>query len=465
MKKRKQTIKDIFPNTSHGHSPSPLLPAHTESYYTLLFKMADRELTKEKSKSLIQDKRTLLVCLDLPHRIPAAADSLEELQYLTQTAGACVVGVTSQRRSKPHAATCLGKGKIEEIKDQISELSADVVVFDNDLTPAQIRNLEEILETPVMDRTDMILEIFSIHARSQQAKLQVELARLEYSLPRLKRMWTHLSRIEKGIRAGAGEKQLEIDRRLARDRIARLKRLLKETEKQRKVAAKARKNMLSICLVGYTNAGKTTLLNRLTQAEEPARDELFVTLDTRTRRWKVNRSLQVLLSDTVGFINHLPHHLVDSFYSTLEAVREADLLLHVVDAASSDREMQIQTVKRTLEEIGCGDIPSLVVFNQIDRISDPADRAILKTGHTRFIGISALTGAGMEDLIQEIIQEITSQQSVLNVCASYANGKLIAFLNAHGQILTSTRQEDGLDMQVRVPVRLVKKIKEMERLP
>ena len=293
-----------------------------------------------------REERAILVGVILPKSDVTADDPLDELQGLAKTSGLKVVGTLLQKRQQIDIATYIGSGKVEELKALALAQEADVVVFDNDLGPAQTRNLEQQLDVKVVDRTEVILDIFATHARTHEAHLQVELAQLEYAMPRLKRMWTHLSRYKGGIGfRGPGEKQLEEDRRLVAHRIQELKaKLLKiQARKEREVAS--RDEVPTVSLVGYTNAGKSTLMNALTEAGVLVEDKLFATLDTRTRRWRFKGGGHALLSDTVGFIRDLPHALVASFKATLEEARQADLLLHIVDASSREAESQIKAVK------------------------------------------------------------------------------------------------------------------------
>src|SRR3954454_12459425 len=280
-------------------------------------------------------------------------DNLEELAGLVETAGAEVVGRLTQKRATPDQTTYLGKGKVEQLELMIRATDADAVVFDNNLAAAQVRNLERELKVKVLDRTEVILDIFSTRARTHEARLAVELAQLEYSLPRLKRMWTHLSRIKAGVgMRGPGEKQLETDRRLVEKRISDLREELNRVQRRKEREVAARSDRMTVSLVGYTNAGKSTLLNKLTGADVLAEDKLFATLDTRTRRWQLPGWGPVLLSDTVGFIRDLPHHLIASFKATLEEARQANLLLHLADARSSTAYDQIAAVYKVLEELG-----------------------------------------------------------------------------------------------------------------
>ena len=292
-------------------------------------------MLERKRSQQVDQEVAVLVRVILPDGQTTFSDPLEELQGLAETAGAVVVGGMTQRREKPCITTYLGKGKVEELQTLVEFHAADFVIFDNDLSPAQSRNLEKALKVKVLDRTELILDIFATHARTYESRLAVELAQLEYALPRLKRMWTHLSRLKMGVgMRGPGEKQLETDRRLVEKRIHDLKSDLKKIEKRKERQVSSRKDFMKVSLVGYTNAGKSTLMNALTDAGVLAEDKLFATLDTRTRRWRLPSWGPVLLSDTVGFIRDLPHRLIASFKATLEEARQADLLLHVADASN-----------------------------------------------------------------------------------------------------------------------------------
>jgi GTPase len=292
---------------------------------------------------------------------------LDELAFLAETAGATTVKRFWQKMAKPDSKTFLGSGKINEIRDFVKAENIDVVIFDDELSGSQIRNIEKVIGVPILDRTDLILEIFASRARTAHAKTQVELARYQYILPRLGGMWTHLERQRggTGTRGGAGEKEIETDRRIVRDKINLLKKKLKEIDKQMSTQRKARGEMVKVALVGYTNVGKSTLMNLLSKSTVFAENKLFATLDTTVRK-VVYENIPFLLSDTVGFIRKLPHDLVESFKSTLDEVREADLLIHVVDISHPNFEDQINVVNETLKEIGASDKPTLMVFNKID---------------------------------------------------------------------------------------------------
>jgi GTP-binding protein HflX len=326
-------------------------------------------------------------------------DCLTELRLLAETAGAQVRGEVLQRRGPVRASTFLSKGKIDEVRTLSGEEQATLLLLDDDLSPAQSRNLGEQLNMKVVDRSGLILDIFSRRARTREARLQVELAQLEYLLPRLTRMWEHLSRLGGGIGTrGPGETQLEVDRRRVRERIAKLKRELDHVVQERRVQRRGRRDCFKASLVGYTNAGKSTLFNALTRASVYVEDQLFATLDPTTRVFSVNRDTRALLTDTVGFIRKLPPHLVASFRATLEEVAEADLLLHVVDATEPDIDAHIQAVETVLESIGAMGIPRLSVFNKIDGVSDEVSALGLRARYPGAVFVSALTREGLPEL-------------------------------------------------------------------
>ncbi|MBI3722905.1 GTPase HflX [bacterium] len=376
---------------------------------------------------------------------------LDELHALADTARVNVVGEVVQKREKPDPATYVGKGTVARLKQVVTESGADTVISDNDLSPGQSRNLEKALEKKVIDRTELILDIFAQNARTPQAKLQVELAQLEYSLPRLRRMWSHLGGV--GFR-GPGEKQLETDKRLIRDQIHALKRELKEirARKEREVATR---DAFSVAIVGYTNAGKSTLMNALTGAGVYVADQLFATLDTRTRPWKVAPRRHVLVSDTVGFISNLPHRLVESFHATLEEVLTADLLLHVVDASNPDPLLQAEAVRTVLEQIGATGKPELTVLNKIDRIEDRALLAFLERRLPRTIPISARTGEGIERLASEVATLAIRHEGLYEVQIDVREGAAIAALEALAEPSERSIEKETLRLVLRTRKRSV----------
>ncbi len=390
-----------------------------------------------------------------------AEDPLDELRGLAQTAGTTVVAGLTQRRGLPDTTTYLGKGKVDELKQLIDAHEADVVIFDNDLTPAQTRNLEKALEVKVLDRTELILDIFASNARTHEARLAVELAQLEYSLPRLKRMWTHLSRLKMGVgMRGPGEKQLEEDRRLVEKRIHDLRTDLRaiEARKERQVAA--RHDHMTVSLVGYTNAGKSTLMNALTDAHVLVQDKLFATLDTRTRRWQLPHWGPVLLSDTVGFIRDLPHRLITSFKATLEESRRADLLLHVADASNPAVWDQIAAVASVLHEIGIEEKDTLLVLNKIDRVAEASQLQGLENRYPNAIPVSARRGWGFDTLAVRVSDALSRSFCDVDVQTGVDNGKLMAYLAAHGEVLSKQFDDRHATLHCRIPAKFLGRINE-----
>ncbi|MEM9826720.1 MAG: GTPase HflX [Planctomycetota bacterium] len=395
-------------------------------------------------------ERSVLARLILPGQ-GIQTDPLEELYGLAKTAGTEVVAELTQRLSQPNHSTYLGKGKVDELRSLVASHDADVVIFDNDLSPAQVRNLEKAVKVKVLDRTELILDIFAAGARTHESRLAVELAQLEYNLPRLKRMWTHLSRQAMGVgMRGPGEKQLEVDRRLAQKRMNDLRQELTKVERRRELQVTSRSEAPTVSLVGYTNAGKSTLMNALTQAGVYAKDELFATLETRTRRWAVPDWGTVLLSDTVGFIRDLPHSLVASFKSTLEETRQADLLLHVADASHSDVFGQIAAVYEVLQEMGIEEKGTLLVLNKIDAIANPATLNRVLDRYPNAVPISAKSDKGLSCLAEAVGEALGREFLDLEVTVDPSDGALLAFLQANGEV----RKQDFGAKRVIVHVRL-----------
>lgn len=396
-------------------------------------------------------ERSILARLILPEQT-VEDDPLCELRGLATTAGTEVMDGVVQRRDTPDKSTFFGKGKVDELRVLVEQHDADVVAVDNDLTPAQVRNLEKAIHTKVIDRTELILDIFAAGARTYEARLAVELAQLEYSLPRLKRMWTHLSRQSMGVgMRGPGEKQLEVDRRLALKRIHDLKASLAKVERRRERQVSARRDTASVSLVGYTNAGKSTLMNALTNAGVEAADKLFATLDTRTRRWHLSGWGPILLSDTVGFIRDLPHSLVASFKATLEEARQADLLLHVADAANPAVFEQISAVYKVLEEIGIEAKDTLLVLNQIDRVASPEALERVLQRYPNALAVSAKTGQGLPQLAEAVGEALSREFLDLEVDVDPSDGRLLAHLAKHGEVLSRTVDEQCITVHVRIP--------------
>ncbi|HZZ70813.1 MAG TPA: GTPase HflX [Pirellulales bacterium] len=410
----------------------------------------------------VVSERAILVGVLLGAR-PEHEHPLDELDGLASTAGAAVVGRLTQRRETPDMTTYLGKGKVEELKQLADSEGADVVLFDNDLSPAQTRNLEQTLNVKVLDRSELILDIFANRAQTYEARLAVELAQLQYSLPRLKRMWTHLSRLKMGIgMRGPGEKQLEVDRRLVEKRIHDLQTELKNVQRRKERQVAARGETRTVSLVGYTNAGKSTLMNGLTQAGVLTENKLFATLDTRTRKWQLPGWGPVLLSDTVGFIRDLPHHLIASFKATLEEARQADLLLHVADASNPAVYEQIKSVYAVLEELDIEAKDTLLVLNKMDAVKEPGELDQLQHHYPHALAISARSGGGLSQLTSAVSQALTRDFLDVDVETGVENGRLLAYLAAHGEVLSKRFSDERVVVHCRIPRHYLAKLHEKD---
>lgn len=385
----------------------------------------------------------------------ALRESLDELAELAQTAGGEVVGEGTQKVEAAHPATYIGKGKADEFAKYCKEHDVDTVIFDDELTPAQTRNLEKIFEVKILDRTALILDIFSQRARTREGKLQIELAQLQHLLPRLTRFWGHLSRQKGGIgmRGGEGESQLEADRRKVNERIDRITRDLDAVRQQRETqrAGRLRNQWPLASIVGYTNAGKSTLLNRLTGAGVLAKDILFATLDPTTRRLRLPTNQNILLTDTVGFIKKLPHGLVESFKATLEEVVQADLLLHVVDISHPQADEQIAAVNSVLNELGAGAKPTMMVFNKVDQLNGIGTLARLHELYPNSVAISARTGKGIEALLGEISSQIRPERELVELKIPHEEAALIARLHKVGQVLERKYLTKVAKFKARIP--------------
>ncbi len=402
-------------------------------------------------------ERALLVGVERPGVTWPLASSLEELRRLAETAGVEVIAQTSQRLEKPNPRTFVGSGKAEEIAEICLADAIDVVIFDDELTPSQQSNLEKAVgrDVKVIDRTALILDIFGLHATTKEGRLQVRLAQNEYLYPRLRGMWAHLAsnRMGGGVgsRFGEGESQLEVDRRIVRDRITSIRRQLKDLERNRAVQRKRRQEsgVFRVALAGYTNAGKSSLLNQLTDAEVLSYDKLFATLDSKSKKLALPDGREVTLTDTVGFIQKLPTKLVESFKSTLDEISEASLILLVVDAADVDNERQMRTVANVLGQIGAGDIRRVLVFNKIDLLDHDA-RTALRLRYPDALFISAKTGDGLDELLETIQQAAADTGYVFQVLIPYSRGDITDIAHRKCHIISEEHTAEGTRMKVQV---------------
>lgn len=387
-------------------------------------------------------------------------ESMKELAELVDTAGAIVLDSIIQSRERIHPGTYLGKGKIEEVRERIERLDATGVVCDDELTPAQLRNLENLLDTKVMDRTMVILDIFAKRATTSEGKIQVELAQLKFSAARLIGLRSSLSRLGGGIGTrGPGEKKLEMDRRLIHERISQLKSELKKVESHRELIRKSRDENLAfnVAIVGYTNAGKSTLLNKLTDANILAEDKLFATLDPTTRKLKLGSGQEILVTDTVGFIRKLPHHLIEAFKSTLEEAKYANLLVHMVDASNEEASSQMLVVYDTLRSLDVVDKDIITVFNKIDMIKEGEE--LPRDFHAdKILKMSAKTGEGIEDLKKTIENILQNQRVYLEHIFSYKDAGKIALIRKFGEIKSEEYIDDGISIKAYIPAEIFGKV-------
>lgn len=386
-------------------------------------------------------ERVILMGLS-PRPLHPDEEPLEELAALTEAAGGVPVGVCVQRAEAPHPRTYLGTGKVQELGEQARRQRANLLVADDDLTPAQVRSIEEATRVRTIDRSELILAIFAQRARSREARDQVELAQLEYLMPRLKGMWTHLERVQGGIgMRGPGEKQIEIDRRLLDRKVQALRARARQIQDRRDREVASRGREFSVALVGYTNVGKSSLMNRLTGADVVANDRLFETLSTRTSRLPLPHGGSVVVSDTVGFIRKLPHHLVASFRATLAEAQAADLLLHVVDASAPDPEGQMAASEEVLRSLGCDPARTLIVANKTDQAPPGAVGSLSAPGRA-VVAVSARTGAGIPDLVARIEEAVEARRRTLTLVCGVGEGALLAALRRRGRVLSETLKDD-----------------------
>lgn len=403
--------------------------------------------TEEKKEKFI------LVAVSISNE-KECGNSLDELEELVHTAGAESVGRLIQNRERIHAVTYLGKGKLEELKEMLLCTEADGVICDDELSPAQLRNLEKVLETKIVDRTMLILDIFAKRANTGEGKIQVELAQLKYAAVRLVGLRSSLSRLGGGIGTrGPGEKKIELDRRLIHNRISVLKEELREVQKQRDIRRKSRKDNFVIAIVGYTNAGKSTFLNKLTGADVLAEDKLFATLDPTTRKLKLPSGNEVLLTDTVGFIRKLPHHLIEAFKSTLEEAKYADLIVHMIDASNPEADTQMLIVYNTLRELGIEDKEIVSLYNKIDIM--PEDTILPRDFHAEHsLKISAKTGEGTDKFMQLIDKILRDSRIYIEKLIPYKDSAKLALIRKYGELDLEDYREEGIYIKAMVPTNI-----------
>ncbi len=398
-------------------------------------------------------QKAILIGIEFSNNRSTPIDSaLEELKSLAETARYDPVSTVSQKLSAINPNTFIGKGKVEEVTQIIQHFSADIVIFDDNLSPAQNRNLENVFKCRVIDRSWLILEIFCNHARTREAKTQVELASLKYALPRLTKMWGHLSRQRGGIgMKDAGETQIQLDRRMIRDQITKLDHKLIYIDREKKTQRKSRRGVYKVALIGYTNAGKSTLMNQLTGADTLVANKLFATLDPTIRKVKKNFPYPVILSDTVGLIDKLPHDLIASFKSTLDEVRDADLLLRMVDISDSNANRKIETTNKVINELGVEDTDSLLVFNKIDKIGDPEILKAHVQRNTEAICVSSKDGSGLDILRNAIIKCYESKLTLYRVNIDYEHARVIPQIRKHVVITNADYEAKFIRLHLRMP--------------
>jgi GTPase len=412
------------------------------------------ETFKSKSKDTkVLKLKAILIGIEFVSTGSSSLDNnLKELNGLAETAHYNVISIVSQKLTRINPKSFIGKGKVEEVSQLIRQFSADIIIFDENLSPAQNKNLENIFKCRVIDRSWLILEIFGNHARTRESKAQVELASLKYALPRLTKMWGHLSRQRGGIgMKDVGETQIQLDRRLIRNRITKLDRKLKQIDIEKKTQRKNRRDIYKVALVGYTNAGKSTLMNQLTGADTLVENKLFATLDSTIRKIKKNFPHPVVLSDTVGLIDKLPHDLIASFKSTLDEVRDANLLIRMVDISDPNAKRQIQTTNKVINDLGVENTDSLLVFNKVDKINDPEILELELRRHPKAIIISSKNGTGLDLLRKAIISSYESKLSPHQITLKYEQAKLIPQIRKYGVIVKSDYEDIFISLDLRLP--------------
>ena len=430
--------------------------------------MGNDDFEEKKTRLLELDgtKKALLVGgYNTGKEKPACIEHLDELESLSDTFGIETIKKLPCPIRKIESKAYLGSGKVEEIADLVEDLDLDIIVFDMDIAPHQQRNLEKALKTIVIDRTELILGVFAVHAKTREAKLQIKLAQTKYELPRLKRMWTHLSRQRTGGKSGgylkgAGEKQIEIDRQILNKKISDLQKDIDKVRKQREVLRKKRKknNIPTFAIVGYTNAGKSTLMNALTDAKVLVEDKLFATLDTTTRKFVLPNRGQILLIDTVGFIRKLPHTLVAAFKSTLEETTYADILLHIIDVTSPIAKEQAEASMKVLKELNSDEKPIITCLNKVDQLSDSSILSYFKINYPKTVAISALKKEGFDELIEKIIFEIASLRKIVKLKIPQSHYKIVSELIKEGRVISIDYVENDVLLEIEIPKMVLNKI-------
>ena len=425
--------------------------------------------TEQREDLNVVAERAILVALTLRGERISIDDRFAELIALTESAGGVVVGHLTQKRRLPHGKTFIGKGKVTQLKELADSVNATIIIFDHDMSPSQIQNLEEAVERKIIDRSELILDIFSSRASTVEAKLQVEIAQLEYTYPRLRAMWDHLGQVTGGAPVGIGtrgpgEQQIEIDRRLVQRRLKQLRREIEEIQ-QRSVREVEKRNNdhFTVGLVGYTNAGKSTLFNTLTSGGAWAHNQLFATLSTRIERWELGGGTGVMLSDTVGFIRRLPHHLIASFRSTLEETVHCQLLLIILDASDPSAMLQLDTVEQTLKDIGAEHQPRLLLLNKIDQVEDSSDKLVWVSRCPDAIQISAVTKEGIEELTEEVLLAVIGFVQEVTLSLPIRASKAIDFLEKRTTVLDRAWEDDRSMYKVRIGRNQIEQILSRER--
>lgn len=397
-------------------------------------------------------------------------DSLEELERLAGTYGLETIDKVPVHLRKITSATIIGKGKLQELGGLAEEYRANVIIFDDEISPNQQRNLEKAFKKPVLDRTELILEVFAQRAQTREARLQIELAKIKYQLPRLTRMWTHLSRQVAGgggYLRGAGEKQIELDRRMLRHRLARLEKEIEEVRSHRKTqrSARERRNIPTFAIVGYTNAGKSTLMRALTKADVLVEDKLFATLDTTTRKYSLPNNQEILLVDTVGFIQKIPHTLIAAFKSTLEEAIHTDVLLHLIDASNPQALLQAEATMHVLKELGASNQPIVTLLNKIDQNPDPKLLIKLRATYPHTVQISALEQKGFPNLIEGMTKAIASLRKKVNLCVPQSHYALVSELMKEGKVISIEYEDNDILIEVEIPSHYENKVTQFVRNP